>query len=208
MKSNTDRNIMIRLACWVVFCLVLLPAFGGDLKPCSFGVVTDIQYGDKRTRAERHYRKSLEMLPECVATFNAQPLDFVIELGDLMDGYQDDKDRSLRDMESVRSLLAGLKAPLYYVIGNHCVKGGREAVLARLHLARSYYDFTRPAMPGWRFVVLDGTIAGYGGLGAGQTEWFKGVLADAGRAGQRVICLCHFPRMLNPLWRFSGKIPA
>lgn len=181
----------------VLFLLVLGTVLGGEAKPCAFGVVTDIQYGDKMTRYARHYRESLRKTTECVAEFNARSLDFVIELGDLMDGYQNDTDHSLRDLDAVLPILGALRAPLYFVMGNHCVNGGREKVMARLKLEKSYYDFTRPAAPGWRFIVLDGTLAGYGVPGAKQTDWLKTRLADAGKAGQRVLLFCHFP-LLQP----------
>jgi 3',5'-cyclic AMP phosphodiesterase CpdA len=178
-----------------------LPARGGDT--VSFGVVTDIQYGDKDSRGPRKYRKSLKKLPACVATFNARPLDFVIELGDLMDGYRSDEARSLQDLDRVLPLLRGIKAPLYYVIGNHCMNGGRAAVIQRLGLKTPYYEFTRPTAPGWRFVVLDGTLAGYGVLGPEQEAWLRTTLEKADKAGERVICFCHMP-VLQPEGQHHG----
>lgn len=193
---SRGRNKLLKLVSLALYALLAvgsLRAFGADGKPFTFGVVADIQYADKDTRDSRQYRKSLVKVQDSVTVFNARPLDFVIELGDLVDGYAKDTDRSLRDLDRVLPLLQEVRAPLYYVLGNHCLTGGRTNVMARLHLEKAWYDFTRPAAPGWRFVVLDGNEAGYGVLGPKQEEWLKGVLDRAGKAGERVICFCHFP---------------
>lgn len=194
MNAHPRVDVPWRALCCALLVLAVSVA-ADEPRPFTFGVVTDIQYGDKDSRAGRKYRKSLTKLSECVAAFNARPLDFVIELGDLMDGYRKDADRSLADLDRVLALLRGLRAPLYYVIGNHCMHGGREAVQARLGLKDSYYEFTRPAAPGWRFVVLDAMAGGYGVLGTAQEEWLKSVLSRAQQAGERVICFCHMPAL-------------
>ena len=69
---------------------------------------------------------------------------------------------------------------------------GAGADNQRYGLQRFYYDFTVRAAPGWRFVVLDGNDAGYGGVGKEQRAWFRAVLARAAASHERVICFCHY----------------
>ena len=161
--------------------------------PPAFGVVTDIQYGDKEGSVSRDYRGTLQRLEPCVSAFNGQKLDFVIQLGDLVDGYPTNAAASAKDLESVLPIFNRLTAPKYHVVGNHCLNVGKEALGQRLGLTNFYYTFTAPAAKGWRFVVLDGNDAGYGVVSAGQLDWFRSTLAQARQAGEKVICFCHFP---------------
>jgi manganese-dependent ADP-ribose/CDP-alcohol diphosphatase len=202
MKQSSIRRASLTNTIVLGLCVLAwwgpMPARSGTNAPAAFGVIADIQYADKDSRAPRKYRQSLQKLSATVEAFNSHPLDFVIELGDLMDGYQNDTNRSLVDLDAVLPLLGKLQAPLYYVLGNHCITGGRDAVMARLKLGKAYYDFTRTAAPGWRFVVLDGTDQGYGVIGQMQKDWMKAVLDQAEKNGERVICFCHFPLLVPP----------
>ena len=175
--------------------------------PPAFGVVTDIQYGDKEGSVSRDYRGTLQRLEQCVGAFNGQKLDFVIQLGDLVDGYPTNAVASGKDLDAVLPIFNRLTAPKYHVVGNHCLNVGKDALGQKLGLTNFYYTFTAPAAKGWRFVVLDGNDAGYGVVSAGQLDWLRSALAQARQAGEKVICFCHFPllkaaaethRMANP----------
>jgi len=159
--------------------------------PFTFAVIADVQYADKDGGRRRRYRESREMLRECVADLDTRDLAFVIQLGDMIDGYKDAA-RSVADLDTILAEFKGLSAPLYHVVGNHCLNAGREALLGRLGLARAYYDFTRPEAPGWRFVVLDGNDAGYGVVSEPQLEWLASTLTSARDRGEKVIVFCHF----------------
>lgn len=159
----------------------------------AFGVVADIQYGDKDGSASRDYRGSLERLGRCVAELNRQKLDFVIQLGDMIDGYPTNAAASLADLDKVLPVFNRLAAPKYHAVGNHCLSAGTNALAQRLGLASFYYTFTVPAAKGWRFVVLDGNDAGYGIVSERQLAWFQSTLGQAQQAGEKVICFCHFP---------------
>lgn len=53
----------------------------------AFGVVTDVHYSNvKETWAARRYAESGEKLREAVAAFNRAHVDFVVSLGDMIDG--------------------------------------------------------------------------------------------------------------------------
>lgn len=159
----------------------------------AFGVVADIQYGDKQGSVSRDYRGSLSRLEQCVGVLNKQPLDFVIQLGDAIDGYGTNRVASVGDLDSVLSVFNRLTAPKYHVVGNHCLLSGKENLHQRLGLKSFYYTFTVPSSKGWRFVVLDGNDAGYGVMSDAQLAWFRTTLGQAQQAGEKVICFCHFP---------------
>jgi 3',5'-cyclic AMP phosphodiesterase CpdA len=177
----------------------------------SFGLMTDIQYADKPNRQRMYYRSTLGRLRECVTELNRHPLHFVIQLGDLMDGYvQPDKShrpsdvrKSQRDLDRVLPELGRLDAKLYHVVGNHCLRAGRETLHKKLGLERSYYDFAPQDVEGWRMVVLDSMGIEYGELGKEQTEWLETTLARAAKRYERVIVFNHFPLLKETTTRYD-----
>ena len=140
----------------------------------------------------RHYRTSLQKLEECVADLSHRDLAFVIQLGDIVDGHGKDVEKSIEDLDRVLPIYNKLPMPKYHVVGNHCLSVDKETLGAKLGLKRFYYDFTVPSAKGWRFVVLDGNDAGYGVIGDEQLKWFRSTLDKAVKAGEKVICFCHF----------------
>lgn len=118
----------------------------------SFGVVTDVHYADIPPRRQRPCGDSLKKLKQAMGTFQARPLAFLIELGDLID----EDPAKLRDREylqDARKVLEGFPGPRYYVLGNHCVWVlGKEAFLEGCGMERSWYTFESGSYHG---VVLD-----------------------------------------------------
>lgn len=203
-----------RSAAAICLSLLLAPAWSRAAEATgtplfSFGAVADVQYGDKENSGPRHYRLSRDLLTACVAEFNRQKPDFVIQLGDLIDGYKDAPAKSRADQEAMLAILAALKPPLYHAAGNHDMNAGAERLRSVYALDSLHYEFTRPEARGWRFVVLDGNDAGYGVVGAAQLAWFREVLARAKAANERVICFCHFPlsREASPHHRMANPEP-
>jgi manganese-dependent ADP-ribose/CDP-alcohol diphosphatase len=157
-----------------------------------FAVLADIQYGDKDTEGARHYRTALHKLEECVGDLAQRDLAYVVQLGDLVEGYEKDLAKSASDFDVVLRVLDRQKAPVYHVLGNHCLRVGEKPLRQRYGLKRCYYDFTVRAAPSWRFVVLDGNDAGYGVVSEKPLAWFRAVLARAAARHEQVICFCHF----------------
>ena len=186
------RTFLTLLSAAVLGCLLGPPQARAEIPP-AFGVVADIQYGDKKGSVSRDYRGTLQRLERCVDTLNRQRLDFVIQLGDTVDGYPTNAVASARDLDAVLPIFNRLTAPKYHVVGNHCMNVGKETLGQKLGLKSFYYAFTVPSATGWRFVVLDGNDAGYGVISAGQLDWFRTTLAQARQAGEKVVCFCHFP---------------
>lgn len=130
----------------------------------SFGVITDIQYADipdghSFQGVPRYYRHSLESLQRAVHSWNDKKgLSFVIQLGDLVDGYCP-KDESYNAVSKVLTAFNSFQqGAVYHVIGNHCLYNLPHSDLNCIlripsNNESSYYSFTPAA--GFRVVVLD-----------------------------------------------------
>ncbi|MFC1585536.1 metallophosphoesterase [Fibrobacterota bacterium] len=138
----------------LTFLLILGDKAVAERPVFSFGVFTDAQHCDCEPKGTRHYRSSLGKLREIVRDYNRRELAFAVQLGDLID-------RDMASFDTTVSILRGLKAPLYHVLGNHDyeVKDEEKArVLKDRGLRRGYYEFKRD---NWRFLVLDGNDLSY-----------------------------------------------
>ncbi len=125
-----------------------------------FGIVSDVQYADIKDGhsflgTPRYYRASLDGLKRAVLGWKNQQVEFGIQFGDLIDGFNP-KDKSETALKSVLDEFALLYKPVYHVIGNHCLynlprKRLNEAL--GIHGTSSYYSFS--PHQAWRFVVID-----------------------------------------------------
>ena len=120
-----------------------------DHKNLMFGVVTDVQYCNCDSEGSRYYKSSLAKLNDCIKYFNTQKLDFVTHLGDLID-------HDFTSYDSVLIRFNNLKAPVYYVLGNHdySVKEIKKIeVPKKMQMNRSYYS---KVIGAWQFIFLNG----------------------------------------------------
>lgn len=222
---------MDRLALLALLALLAAACSDAAADPAIvFGVVADVQYAEKATHETRRYSEALDKLRRAVVEWNREPLKFVLQLGDLVDG---NGELTELELEETVEALGRSRAPVRHVVGNHCLEAGR-AVYDRVVPPESYhYDFVEGD---WRFVVLDGNdistrdlptdgpayraASAYieateenrpwnGAIGPAQLEWLRATLAQARTAGQRVIVACHFPalpeaaRRSMVLWNFE-----
>lgn len=191
-----------------------------ETRPLRFGVVADPQYADADPHLgmDRYFRNSLDKLRMAVAAFNAEDLDFVVTLGDVID-------RDVASYPAILTVYATLRHRHVVLLGNHDYSIAPEHLTSQpglLGLAEAHYDYTEG---GIRFVVLDGNDVSLfappqgdprwqvaqdrinrlaaqgaenanpwnGSLGDKQFAWLGGVLGDARARGQRVIVLNHYP---------------
>lgn len=187
------------------------------------GMLADAQYCDCESAGTRFYRNSLRKMEECIREFSSRKLDFVIQLGDLID----------RDFASFSRILAvyeQISVPSYHVLGNHDFafpgRSGSEPLkslgMPSLGPGKGYFSFS---VGDWEFIVLNGNDvstfanrsgsdkyrkaeaivaalkerkapnaqAWNGGMGEEQIEWLRQTLDSARRANRRAVLFCHFP---------------
>jgi alkaline phosphatase len=117
-----------------------------------FGLITDIHYADKAPVAPRYYRESIPKLQESIAQFKQARLDFVVELGDLVDAAESARDE-IGYLRRIEREYEGFPAQRHYVLGNHCVWTLTKREFFDNCGARSgFYSFEHA---GFHFVVLD-----------------------------------------------------
>ncbi len=117
-----------------------------------FGLITDLHYADKPAAGSRHYRETLTKLAEAKDHFGDTSLDFLVELGDLID-RSDTVATELGFLRRVNHEVAAICDERHYVLGNHCVDTLRkEEFLDGVGQEKSFYAFHRS---GVHFLVLD-----------------------------------------------------
>ncbi len=188
----------------------------GDNRVC-FGLIADPQYADIEPDIDNnlYYRNGLQKLQRAIGVLNAQPLDFVVTLGDLVD-------RDWQSYAAVLPVYQGLQHPHAVVLGNHDAQTIAARLEGKLPLPKSYYAFR---FNGWRFIVYDGNdISVYcnalngtdreqaaallarlqraqqpqaqpwnGAVGKQQLDWIEQQLQAAQQCGESVVVLGHYP---------------
>lgn len=128
----------------------LIRAAETDKPLFSVGLIADAQYADAKPGGIRYYRKSIQKLGEAVKSINQAEVDFSIHLGDLID-------REFKSFDEISEPLAGMKKPVYQIMGNHdfSVADDKKAeVQVKMGIKDPYYAFSKS---GFRFVFLNGT---------------------------------------------------
>ena len=200
----------------------------------KIGLIADPQYCNCDPEGVRYYRETLNKLPDAIDTLNQYSVDFVMNLGDMIDRYEDSYD-------SILPFYHKLSMPYYNLLGNHDFSDVSEtymdSILKRHEMQHYYYDFS---IRNWRFLVLDGTeLAEYsrhlhpelasegdslwqqvqgkvnahpwnGGISRNQQSWMRTKLQEALDVEQNVIVFCHFPvypdSMEQGLWNDSSIV--
>ena len=184
--------------------------------PLKIGVFADVQYAPYENINERYYKNSIQKLNKSMEQFNAENLNFVVGLGDLID-------KDFSSFENTLSNLRKSKHAVYQVIGNHDLSVEDEyieSVPQKLGLKKEYYSFTENR---WRFIFLNGNEITLltkeeevkakaekmlkklsennkpndqtwnGGLGEKQILWLSRELKTAEKKGEKAIIFCHYP---------------
>nr|XP_056704257.1 manganese-dependent ADP-ribose/CDP-alcohol diphosphatase [Euleptes europaea] len=154
----------------------------------SFGVIADIQYADQKDgydyleTQQRYYRHSLCHLQSAIEDWNREevPPQFVLQLGDIIDGFNAQHKTSKKALRRVMKKFKKLKAPVHHIWGNHELYNFsrnylRESVLNSKHLqdqtlpcnfardqspteeasAEFYYAYHFCPKAKFRFILLD-----------------------------------------------------
>jgi len=127
--------------------------FAEELEPVlRVGLITDLHHADKPPKGTRFYRESLGKLAEAAKQFTDEKVNFVVELGDIIDAAES-VEVELGYLSAVNREYSAISDDRHYVLGNHCVDTLTKAeFLAAVGQQKSYYSFDRN---GYHFIVLD-----------------------------------------------------
>jgi manganese-dependent ADP-ribose/CDP-alcohol diphosphatase len=180
----------------------------------KFGVVADVQYGHEEDAGRCRFRKSLEKLDDAVSTLNQQDLDFVVQLGDLINGGE-------KAFDELQPVWSKLQHKSYSVLGNHdlCVPDTlKSSMYLKLGMPYRYYS---QVLKNWKLIFLDGNDMSFnafpkgsekynatkvyfeqlesksewwnGAIGETQLQWLENELIASEKSQQRVLVFCHYP---------------
>ncbi|KAM3922022.1 manganese-dependent ADP-ribose/CDP-alcohol diphosphatase [Leptodactylus fuscus] len=92
----------------------------------TFGVIADIQYANKADglsgwKTMRYYSQSCLHLQNAIREWNSEDIrpKFVLQLGDIIDGFNKRTGKSEASLETVLSIIKMAKMPFHHVWGNH-----------------------------------------------------------------------------------------
>ncbi|KAL9833469.1 manganese-dependent ADP-ribose/CDP-alcohol diphosphatase [Geothlypis trichas] len=113
----------------------------------AFGVVADIQFADAEDGHDfggyrrRYYRHSLRLLREAVREWAGEspPINFVLQLGDSIDGQNARRGEAESALQQVLEVLGQLSVPVHHAWGNHELYNFSRARLVHTGL------YSRPA---------------------------------------------------------------
>jgi len=124
---------------------VTMPAF-------CLGLIADIQYADCDDGTDfsgqehRYFRNSLNIARRAVDCWNAEGVDAVVQLGDIIDGCNSKLKESEKALKAVLEVLSKSVVPRYDLIGNHELYNLHRPELEKCGLrcgpsgGRSYYS--------------------------------------------------------------------
>ncbi len=206
-----------------LIALIIIQTSCSQTEPVlRIGLVADPQYADNPVAGKRHYRESLWKLNEAIVTFNTEDVDFVQNLGDIID-------KGWENYDSILPVYQNLNPDIenYHLLGNHDFSVDSvhlPKLLETLSMPDYYYSY---AKKGWRFIVLDATDYSYfsnglhqhdisqidtyfenttgksnnyrwnSAIGKKQQNWLKQELESARSLKQKVIVFSHMP--LRPI---------
>jgi manganese-dependent ADP-ribose/CDP-alcohol diphosphatase len=183
----------------------------------SFGITTDIQYCNCESAGTRFYKTGPARLREALSSLKSHSIDFVFDLGDLID----------RDYASFKPMLyifdsSAIKT--YHIAGNHDYNVDsryKKRIPLPMPAKEGYYSFVHQ---NFRFIALNGNeLSTYattsktsikeaqdyisalkfegspncqewnGGMSPKQLDWLNTQLEEATTQGQKVFIFSHFP---------------
>jgi predicted phosphodiesterase len=151
----------------------------------QFAIVSD-RTGDHR---EKIFSRAVEQL-------NLLQPEFVLSVGDLIEGYTRDRDKVLNEWKEFQGFVSRLQMPFFYVPGNHDVTNLDMEKIWEEKFGRRYYHYT---YNGVLFLILNSDDPpASSSLSEGQVKWAKQVLADNANARWTIVAF-H-----KPIW--TGNI--
>lgn len=156
-----------------------------DSETFRFAVVSD------RTGGHR-----AQVFSQAVERLNLMQPEFVLSVGDLIEGYNKDKDKVAQQWREFQGYVSQLQMPFFYVPGNHDVSNPEQERLWQEKFGRRYYHFVYKNV---LFLLLcaDDPSSKLGQIGEEQIAWVKKTL-EAYKAVRWTIVALHRPMWTQP----------
>lgn len=183
----TGFLFLLALAGWCQQLQIPVTKKPFDNKPSTFrfAIVSD-RNGGMRKGVFAHAVKELNLL---------QP-EFVISVGDLIDGYTEEPKIWNAEWNEFDSLVNQLQMPFYYVAGNHDVSNPLLTEAWQKRHGRDYYYFVYKNV---LFLALNTDDIINGGISEKQADYFKKVLATHSNVEWTLVF------MHRPLWSYPDE---
>lgn len=149
----------------------------------QFVVVTDRNGGVRYGVFDRIPEKINSMQPE-----------FVMSVGDFIEGYTDDEKVVALDWEEFNAIVSKLEMPFFYVTGNHDVTNPMQVEKWKERYGRTYYHFIYKNV---LFLAIDSQDPPGANISVEQQDYFKKVIADHPEVRWTLLFL-HQPMWLHP----------
>ncbi|HID94408.1 MAG TPA: hypothetical protein EYP60_09995 [bacterium (Candidatus Stahlbacteria)] len=122
--------------------------------------------------------------------------DFIINVGDLIEGYISDADSINKEWDEVLNVLDQTALPYYLVPGNHDIWDAQSESIYVKRCGKPYYSFD---YKNTHFVVLDNSvIESWDELSEEQHNWLSDDLRKH-RMAQNIFCFFHKPFWYNAI---------
>ena len=136
------------------------------------------------------------VLAEAIDKLNLLQPEFIVSVGDLIDGYTEDSTVWYKQWTELDSLVNQLEMPFYYAPGNHDVSN--ELLTAAWHKRHGsdYYHFVHKDV---LFVILNTDEIKNGGISKQQQDYVKKALSDNKEVRWTLVI------MHRPLWSYDDQ---
>jgi hypothetical protein len=138
-----------------------------------------------------------KVFSKAVDQLNLLQPEFVVSVGDLIEGYKSDKQQLAREWREFQTYLARLRMPFFFVAGNHDLANKTQAAMWQEKFGRTHYRFVyRDVL----FVMLDSEDPPdnrYGAISEQQLGWLEKILAAHPKPRWTMVFL-HKPMWVMP----------
>jgi hypothetical protein len=135
-----------------------------DPRAFQFAIVTD------RTGGHRP-----GVFEDAINKLNLLQPEFVMSVGDLIEGYSEDRKKIDQEWDEFQGFITQLQMPFFYVAGNHDISNPVMAKAWAERFGRSYYSFVYHDV---LFVCLNSQDPKMHHIGEDQAKWLEKTLAE------------------------------
>lgn len=134
---------------------------------------------------------------EAIDKVNLMQPEFVLSVGDLIDGYTENPKVWSKQWDELDSIVNRLDMPFYHVPGNHDTSNKLLTEVWRERLGRDYYHFKYKNV---LFAAINTDEIEGGGIGPEQIEYFEKVLSENSNVEWTLLF------MHRPVWSYQDRL--